>query len=380
MREEIPATSIEQAFTSFPSTQKSHINIIASSSNYQRETATQEFSVMIEVTRDTTCLICRGATIGLTPPAMLTEDSKAGWENDSTMKLLNLKKVEVQLRFCLICLHSIIFPKFDAAQIYGENGSKIRKQVFEAYFPGQIYGEKKRKLEFSEDLLGASQEFLRFHQVMSLLGKFGQLSVGEDEELRILDWGGGDGYVSTLYTTALDAITTLRVSNYVYDHTVWKDSQTNKVGLKDLEEMPPFHLIIFSHVLEHTHDSVLTLKQAASFLSDQGLVICEVPDERLTIVKTIFRRRTGLNYHVHHFTRRSLHKLFDNADFSSIKTDYQFNSSYRGGKISSILGIGKVKGGKREDIPSFIYEFVSLVKFVLLKVATKFRRIVGFST
>ena len=84
------------------------------------------------------CTFCSENTIGLSPILKITEKSKLNWESDSTMKLIGLKETETQLRFCSKCFHSIIFPKFDAAQLYGARGYEVRKEIYESYFPDKL--------------------------------------------------------------------------------------------------------------------------------------------------------------------------------------------------------------------------------------------------
>ena len=229
-------------------------------------------------------------TIGLSPISKITETSRVSWESDSSMILLGWKETETQLRFCPKCFHSIIFPKFDAAQLYGARGVEARTKIYESYFPDKLYGEKKRKLDFSQDFTNMSQDFLRFHQTTAFAAKFIRTIFTELEEIKILDWGGGDGYLSTIYSSILSVFTGLPVGSFVYDYTVWKDSKANIVGIENLTKMDKFHIVIFSHVLEHTHNPVGTIKSALPFLEEKGLVICEVPDERINIIGALLRR------------------------------------------------------------------------------------------
>jgi len=319
------------------------------------------------------CSICNSLTTKLSKTFKFTENSKFNWEHDSTMKLLSLREVKVQLRICLKCFHLIIFPKFDASVLYGEEGPKIRKIIYESYFPDKIYGQKRLQLSLKEDFSRLSRDFLRFSQITQFIAKHAQSTFIGEKEIRILDWGGGDGYISSTYSSLLRTITGQQVVNYIYDYTDWGNLEINKVGLNDLKKMEPFHIIIFSHVLEHSHNPLLDLNYGNSFLIDQGIVICEVPDERAwSTVRVIKRIRLGLHYHVHSFTRRSLHKLLECSDFKSIATEYQYKSSYRGEKMHSIIGIAqKEQFYFTEKPPSFIYECVSLIKAIAFAVTLK---------
>ncbi len=142
------------------------------------------------MTNDITCPICSKDTIGLSPILNISETSKLDWENDSTMKLLGWKETKTQLRFCPKCFHSIIFPKFDAAQLYGTRGYEMRKKFYESYFPDKSYVEKGEKLNFSQDIAKMSQDFLRFHQTTAFIAKFIKTTFADIKEINILDWGG----------------------------------------------------------------------------------------------------------------------------------------------------------------------------------------------
>jgi len=326
------------------------------------------------MSNDITCAICSGKTIGLSPLLEITERSTLGWRSDSTLKLLGKKEIETQLRFCLKCFHSIIFPKFDTVQLYGTRGSEVRKETYESYFPDKTYGELETQPSLSQGFTNMSQELLRFYQTTAFVAKFIRTTFTKLKEITILDWGGGDGYVSSIYSSILRVTTQLPVNNIIYDYTKWEDSKSNNVGIERLTKMNKFHVVIFSHILEHTHDPVGTIKSALTFLEDQGLVICEVPDERSSIITAALLKKTfGLHYHVARFSKRSLHQVLAHSGLNNIHTTYNNNSSYRGKKINCILGIAqKGESSLKSDRPSTIVEEAfSLVIFTVRKVLAK---------
>lgn len=325
------------------------------------------------------CSICGSETIKVARAFTLTQNSKFSWEHDSTMKLLDWPEVEVQRRFCPGCFHSIIFPKFDAAKLYGERGSNIRRDVFETYFPDKVYGNSETSdIKFNVQFSGMANEFQRFHQVSSFIGQMGSLKTliengsefKEKKKLRILDWGGGDGYVSSVYAIVLQVVAKVEVESYIYDHTKWSNIKPKRVGLDELKNMDPFHIIVFSHILEHTHDPITEINLAKQFLIENGMVITEVPDERSHSIRTsllavIFRKQYGLHYHVHQFTRRSLHTLFIRAGFRNVSTAYFINSSYRGNRIACILGIAQLGESITTRLPNRLYETFSAMWIIL---------------
>jgi hypothetical protein len=323
---------------------------------------------------DISCSICSNNTKKLSKISKFTENSKFTWEHDSTLKILGWREVEVQLRICQNCFHFIIFPKFDASILYGDKPSKLRKEAYELHFPEKIYGQKRSEICFREDFSRLSRDFFRFYQTSRFVSNHTHSILLKQKEIRILDWGGGDGYISATYASILSILTGQHVVNYIFDYTDWGDLKTKKVGINDLKNMEPFNIIIFSHILEHSHSPVLDLKLASSFLSEKGIIICEVPDERLyTIVKLFKKRRFGLNYHVHSFTRRSLHKLLENAGFKSVGTQYQYTSSYRGERISAIVGVAqKEEFDFAENLPGIMYEIISLLSIIIRELGLRF--------
>ena len=322
---------------------------------------------------DNACAICSGNTIGLSPTLQIDSTSKFSWESDSTMRLLNWKEAAIRLRFCPGCFHSALFPKFDAARLYGAAGFEARKEAYEAHFPGKIYGERERKLDFAPDLRKMGRDFSRFHQTTSFAAELVQTSFAGMEEIRILDWGGGDGYVGAVYSKMLQMITGLPVGHFVYDYTDWEDADSNKVGLENLRDMGEFHVVLLSHILEHTHDPVIVVKAALDFLRPGGLLICEVPNETHKIIQALSRAKFGLNYHVAHFSSRSLYRTLEQAGLNNIHTTYQYDSSYRGDKMSAIAGVAQksavalVRGSK----PTVLKEVFSLILFTVKKTLAK---------
>ena len=289
------------------------------------------------------------------------------------MKLLGWKEAAVRLRFCPACFHSALFPKFDAARLYGATGSAVRKEAYESHFPGKSYGEKELKLDFSRDLAMMSRDFSRFHQTAAFAAEFVGTAFAGAEEIRILDWGGGDGYISSVYSSMLQAITGLPVDFSIFDYSDWEDAGLNRAGKEFLGQKGEFHIVLLSHVLEHTHDPVTVVKEALEFLAAGGLVICEVPNETHNIIRAILGTKFGLNYHVAHFSSRSLYRTLEQAGLANIHTTYQYESSYRGDEMSAIAGVAQ-KGtitSVRSSMPTIVGELISLPLFAAKKILAK---------
>lgn len=297
----------------------------------------------MEELNENRCAICSGRTVRISRTNSLSDRSGFSWEHDSTMRLLGWDRADVHLRTCLDCTHTAIWPRFDAALLYGERGGQVRKEVLAEYGQPPIVPVRGTGvLDVEQDFAVASNDLHRFRRVCSFISKNLAWKFDGLECIRILDWGGGDGYVSTVYARVLEAVTMVEARSFVYDYTEWHNVGSSYVGLKDLEKMEGFHILILSGILEHTHDPVGTLKQAASFLHPGGVVICEVPDERYNLLLGMTGKRFGLHYHVCHFNRRSLFRTMREAGFGNIHTRLEADSSYRGKPMRFFLGVGSM--------------------------------------
>lgn len=295
------------------------------------------------------CAICSGKTVRVSSINSLTGNSGFSWENDSTLQLLGWDKADVHLRICRDCMHMVLHPVFDASALYGEEGARVRREVRDAYERPPAGGVGCSDFDLARDLRAVSGDLERFQRVTRFISEKMQSVFPGTENIRILDWGGGDGYVSAVYARVVEAVTTIRTSAYIFDHTEWAGVEGNLVGIEDLKAMDKFHVLILSGILEHTHDPVETLRTAAEFLHPGGVVICEVPDERYVLFNGLMRKKFGMHYHVCFFNRRSLHRAIRRAGFESVLTRLDPCSSYRGKPIRFFLGIG-CKPGATGDV------------------------------
>ena len=103
------------------------------------------------------------------------------------------------------------------------------------------------------------------------------------------------------------------------------------------------------------------------------MIICEVPDERLHILKALFGKKFGLDFHVSHVSKKSLYRLLQFSGFKNIHTTYHFNSSYRGTKLPCILGIAQKNTTEKKDtyLSSSLIELLSLFIFAIKRAYTK---------
>lgn len=296
------------------------------------------------------CSVCNSPTVRISRLNHLDAETRFSWESDSTFALSGMKEADVDLRFCWKCLRTVIYPVFDTAVLYGENGLSVRKRIYEQYHPGGSYSSAKhgRTLQRVASLL--ANDFRRFYKVCSFIAA--AVKSRDLSEISILDYGGGDGYVAKMLATAISSIAGLKVSTSVYELAA-SEAQTGtntgqfvsgaSTGKPSTAPGEKFHLVLVSHVLEHSHDPVGIIMHASRYLDSDGVLLCEVPDERLNVLRALLGKRFGLHYHVTHFSSRSLYEMLSAAGLANISAEYHLNSSYRGNRCRSIVGAAQLK-------------------------------------
>jgi len=88
-------------------------------------------------------------------------------------------------------------------------------------------------------------------------------------------------------------------------------------GIETLDETTRFDVITMFHVLEHLANPLRVLRQLNSRLSEEGLLIVEVPDIKSWGFRLFGKRWRGLDLprHITHFSLDTLTTLFDRAGF-----------------------------------------------------------------
>ena len=321
---------------------------------------------MIDQNSKNSCNICDNPIIKISFSNKIDSNTSHSWESDSAFKSLNLPDVNCFTGFCIKCFQSTIYPKFNTDLLYNNSGVQLRKKYYEKYNKGRIYGGDSRKNINLFKLI--SNDLNRFKIVSKTISE--TIRIGDIETFSILDYGGGDGYISQLFSLLIHTLSKAKVNVKVFDLHEW---QGIKIGKLDQKK---FDLIILSHVIEHTHTPRKMVDKVSNYLSPNGIIYCEVPDERTGIIKILFKR-CGLNFHVTRHTRRSISKLFQKSGFQNIKTKYTYNSSYRGTKTSAIVAIAtkteKFKKNKNR-MPYRIYEILSFFYRVFIYFLHKIRK------
>lgn len=313
------------------------------------------------------CNVCNKISIKkISRVSYVNKKDRINWIHDSTFELLGLKKTEIYMGLCLNCFHSSIFPKFDTNKLYQNNiGYLTRKKFYGYYFPDKLYENSRTQLSFT-NIQKIENEFKRISIITKkLLKKHISLhGVSKNKKINILDWGGGDGYLTNSIKIILESTFNLNINVDVYDPSESNNIKKKKIVYKK------YDFILLSHVLEHVHDLENLLTNIKRCMNTNSFIIIEVPDERMEIIKSlILRKNIYLNFHVNYFTKNSLISLFGKygffGDFSYIK------SSYRGTKLMTIFGI--VNKTKRKKYFKFIEIpnlFIYIVRKFFMKLTT----------
>lgn len=101
------------------------------------------------------------------------------------------------------------------------------------------------------------------------------------------------------------------------------------------ESLPPqvqsrqYNIIVMNHVLEHTRDPLLALRNAMQLLVDGGKLVMEVPNNSCIGLKSsgIAWMHLDVPRHLYFFTPQSFRAICEKVGFEIIST--QFNGYYR---------------------------------------------------
>ena len=129
-----------------------------------------------------------------------------------------------------------------------------------------------------------------------------------------------------------------------------------------INENKKYDFIIITHVIEHLNNPVKTIKNIKKNFYLMMALYLQNADERTRFLKLLFSKIKL--FHVTHHTRTSLENLFKINKFSFIKSQYVYNSSYRGEKLKTIFCIAHNTKKKNSikisaSFKKYIYEFFS---------------------
>ena len=317
-----------------------------------------------------TCTICDSHTYVIRN-TVSSLDKTTTWENESTMKLLGLDNVESQIRFCFKCFHAFRFPLYDESIIYGERGFKFRKETFERYNPGQEYGgrnyyqhswfiENKRNLEYLTHLLGHIIE--------------NYPSIERKECLKILDFGGGDGYLGETISLISNKVVGGPCRTYCYDYHEWdKDSKSpyfNYISTEDMTKESPYDIVIVSHVLEHTSSPTKLLQKLVAYLNEDSIIVVAVPYEQISVLSPL---SVFMNYHQQMFSVSSLYEVMRRCNFKNIYINV-YDTYYRGkSRINNIVATANIsETPQRRQYRHYFYDIYKLQNILAKEVIKRF--------
>lgn len=115
------------------------------------------------------------------------------------------------------------------------------------------------------------------------------------------------------------------------DHVIIGDIE--KINLEDFLSPNYFDCIIFADILEHLKNPWDLLKNATSFLSDNGIIIASIPNVRYysTIINILFRgywpyRERGIHdkTHLRFFTLKNIKELFQHASLKIVRIEKNY--------------------------------------------------------
>ncbi len=167
------------------------------------------------------------------------------------------------------------------------------------------------------------ERFVRKQQVKGI-SRFVELS----SKSRVLDAGSGMG-------TFLEEIRNIHGSSVFgmdvsFDACLYSKANSRYPVIQgNLTEAPfsteSFDLITMWHVLEHTHRPAAIIKNTASLLRPDGVLILEVPNYDNPVVRKLEDRWIGLftPMHLYNFTRSSLTGMLENAGFLIDKLEFR---------------------------------------------------------
>ena len=321
------------------------------------------------------CPICNGEIFKCSRVLNIKKKTRLDWISDSTFELSELDEVDSYLSTCFNCFHSILLPFYEVSKIYKNNlGLETRKKAYQNYFPNRIYGGDESFTDF--DLFKkASREFNRFQKNISLVSKlFKSHKSTSYEEFSILDYGGGDGYISSIFSNLFSTLLNKKVDYFIYDFNQWKNSK-GEIFDKD-NNNKKFQLIILSHVLEHNHNPEQIINEVINYSDENTIIYIEVPDQRYVFLKGLIGKRFGMNFHVSFFSRTSLGNLLNKCGVNVQISMYDSSGSYRGDSLETIVAIGRITNNFKMNSKktSLIYELFSTFLLIYFKIIRKFKQ------
>ena len=212
---------------------------------------------------NTSCSICESNIRPLNKKNLINKNTEFSWESDSTFEILNLDKAEVFLGFCNKCLQTTIYPKFNTNLIYNEKSYLIRKKHYEKNYSGKTYGSETKELSLQSAYKKKLNDLKGFKYINDELVKL--INNKQNETFTILDYGGGDGFMSQSFCLLIKTISNININVKIFD-LIEKDVNKEEILNKK------YDLIILSHIIEHLHEPKKVIQECKNLLSNNGLI------------------------------------------------------------------------------------------------------------
>ncbi len=278
------------------------------------------------LSEQTVCNVCGSGTIAL-HHGHYTPESPISWDSRSIMQLLGLSSMHTALRVCTHCLHMFRWPLYWERCIYSAEGDRCRKENFEKANAGQTFRGGDGRFD-PEWFAKSARVFNYLSRLLASGFSSDQRGFVRTEPIRILDWGGGDGYISETISLISNKVLSVPCHAYCYDFTDWNATNSPYFECVSLEEVPqhgPYDIIILSHILEHTSFPIDTVNQCAQYLRDHGLLLIVVPYEQPT---WLFQKDTSPAAHQSAFSATSISHLLGVCGFRCLNIELAY-LSYR---------------------------------------------------
>jgi len=135
---------------------------------------------------------------------------------------------------------------------------------------------------------------------------------------KVLDFGSGaGGFLNKAGKVASEVV---GVEQEIRVQKFWKEELQLYGNLHDVDT--DFDLITAFHVIEHLHDPIVTLKELATHLSDDGQLIIEVPNSEDALFSlydcTAFKQFSYWSQHIFLFNAETLRQLAKQAGLSIV--------------------------------------------------------------
>lgn len=255
------------------------------------------------------CPICNSKTAVLKKKISDLEN-KGPLDNQIIKRVLKLDVVEHQLHLCLHCFHVFRWPLYNELAVVEKHLSasqEIKKGTPENILVSTMGG-------IMDDAM------MRLHKLMKI-ADFLKTQNNNVERVNILDWGGGTGIVSHIFSLLFNKVSNIPTKAYSYDINSLFGSYPPSpyieyIDYDRIKDEAPYDILIMSHVLEHVASPVELTKVAVRYLSQNGVLIMVLPYEQDGILSP---SSVYLSPHMHLYSQRSALELLKTVGLRNVK-------------------------------------------------------------